>query len=87
MGNIMEPVVKFIYRSFECSPEELEALLNEAGAEGWRLHTCDPIGVVGVEGVGSLLYCVVMDQILMDEIEEPTEEEEVQAFEGIAMKS
>ena len=83
----MEPVVKFAYRSFECSPEDLEALLNEAGAEGWRLHTCDPIGVVGVEGIGSLVYCVIMDQhIIIEETEEPAKEE-VQPFAGIAMRS
>ena len=83
----MEPLVKFAYKSFVCSPDDLDALLNEAGAESWRLHTCEPVGIIGVEGVGSLVCFVVMDQHVI--IEEPEEyiEEEVKAFDGLRMRS
>ena len=62
------------YIHFVCEAgEELQALLTEHGANGWRLHTCDPVSTVGQSGSGTLKAFVVMDKQIFDE-EVPAQE-------------
>lgn len=77
----------FLYKSSTCEEEELETRLNQHGAEGWRLHTCEPFVIQGVVGVGSLKYAVVMDLGPIPN-EEPEElaESTVDKFAGIPMR-
>jgi hypothetical protein len=74
------------YLHFVCAAgEELQNRLTEHGAEGWRLHTCDPVPTVGPNGSGTLNAFVVMDM-------QDFSDEEVQTLEeadrgAIRMKS
>lgn len=74
----------FKYHSFTCEVgETLETRLNELGAQGWRLHTCEPIRTMGPAGSGPLEAFVVMDMLLVAEDEDQHEEPQ---SEGLAMK-
>lgn len=76
----------FQYLTFMCEQTELQERLTQAGLEGWRLHTCDPVVTVGPQGSGLLNAFVVMDRY----VEDPGNDEELvdddAAQEGIAMK-
>ncbi len=84
--SIIETMPIFQYKTFVCEQTELQAKLTEYGLEGWRLHTCDPVVMVGSQGSGLLNAFVVMDRY----VEEPEAEVAVvvdtDAQEGIAMK-
>lgn len=58
-------VIKYI--SFVSYSDELDEKLNELGAHGWRLHTCEP--KPGYEGRNTPVL-VVMD-MMVDESEVP----------------
>jgi hypothetical protein len=77
----------FDYHSFTCDADELQAHLDELGARGWRLHTCEPYVVQGVEGVGTLKIFCVMDigPIPNEELEKP-ETEGVEDLPGIPLR-
>jgi len=75
--------MRFKYRHFLCFQDELQSFLDTYGAQGWRLHTCDPVLPMGLHGSGSLQAFVVMDQIVDEEDEPVVAEPE---SEGIAMK-
>lgn len=75
----------FEYKAFVCEEEDLETLLNKAGQEGWRLHTCEPFVVIGQEGIGSLKFAVVLDQVYNES--EETGQESSGSIEGIPMKN
>ena len=72
----------FEYNTFVCEQPELQHLLTEAGIEGWRLHTCEPVVMVGPSGSGLLNVLVVLDRVGA-----PGEEDVVEdsAPEGVAM--
>lgn len=76
-------MLKFLYLTFTCEPIELQAHLTEAGANGWRLHTCTP-GVALFDGSSPNMVLVVMDKAISPE--EAAYEPEA-APEGLAMKS
>ena len=73
----------FKYLSFVCEADQLEARLNEYGAQGWRLHTCEPVATVGPSGSGVLNAFVVLDMMLAEPEDEPAD---VPVVEGIPMK-
>lgn len=76
-------MLKFHYNTFLCDQPDLQARLTELGDEGWRLHTCEPVIMVGPTGASGLLQILVtMD--MMEDIPEEVESET--APEGIAMK-
>ena len=75
-------MLKFLYLTFTCEPDELQAQLTEAGADGWRLHTCTP-GVALFDGSSPTCVLVVMDKAVAPE--EETYEPGA-APEGLAMK-
>lgn len=77
-------MLTFEYLTFVCDQPNLQVLLSEAGAKGWRLHTCEPVVKIGPSGSGSLSILVVMDRAISPD--EPEEVEAVPAFEGIPMK-
>ena len=54
--------IKFAYRHFVVASEDLEAVLNEHGEDGWRLHTCEPVASAGDDGEAKLFMAVVMDK-------------------------
>ena len=54
----------FRYINFLCEQTELDALLNQYGSEGWRLHTCEPVVTMGPQGSGLLHAFVVMDKVV-----------------------
>jgi len=74
----------FEYLTFVCDQTELQGLLTEAGLERWRLHTCDPVTIIGPHGSGVLQAFVVMDRLIEGE---PTQEQADfdNATEGLAM--
>ena len=79
----------FQYLTFVCEQTELQERLTQAGLEGWRLHTCDPVVTLGPQGSGMLNAFVVMDRYIEPDPEAAktvlvgdTED----AQEGIAMK-
>jgi hypothetical protein len=64
-------MVTFEYKVLHASGTDLEALLNELGREGWRLHTCEPFfihetiqhpEVQQVQHVVTVDYAVVLDR-------------------------
>lgn len=60
-------MVRYEYTAFRCfDVEGLNEALNAHGRSGWRLHTCEPVAVVGREGIGSIQYAVVMDRLVED---------------------
>lgn len=76
-------MLTFLYLTFMCDHCDLQDRLTEAGADGWRLHTCTP-GVSLYDGSSPTCVLVVMDKAV------PPEEaayEPDAAPEGIAMKS
>ena len=76
-------MIKFHYKTFVCDQPDLQARLTELGDDGWRLHTCEPVIMVGPGGGSGLLQILVT----MDQVEEIPEEVGVEtAPEGIAMK-
>ena len=72
----------FQYLTFVCVQSDLQRQLTEAGLEGWRLHTCEPVAVVGPSGSGLLHILVVLDRMDIPEEENAVDES---APEGIAM--
>ena len=75
----------FQYHTFVCEQTELQEKLTKLGLEGWRLHTCDPVVMVGPQGSGLLNAFVVLDKLLDDEVGDyQVEDGDVQ--EGLAMK-
>ena len=62
----------FKYLHFVCMSEELEDRLNEAGKDGWRLHTCDPV----ITADGQIMLVVVMDMTIVFEEEEQHHEDD-----------
>jgi hypothetical protein len=74
--------MRYKYIHFVCEQDALDARLNQYGAEGWRLHTCEPVATVGISGTGTLHAFVVLDRI--DEDAPPAAISP--AAEGIAMK-
>jgi hypothetical protein len=75
----------FQYLTFVCEQTELQERLTQAGLEGWRLHTCDPVVTVGLHGSGLLNAFVVMDKFIDQEEDlQVTDNEDAQ--EGIAMR-
>lgn len=76
-------MIVFQYLTFVCEQSDLQTRLTEAGLEGWRLHTCEPVVMVGPEGSGLLNVLVVLDRIE----DAPGEEDVVEdsAPEGIPM--
>jgi hypothetical protein len=78
----------FEYLTFFAEESELASRLSEAGAEGWRLHTCDTVSAVGVTGVSSVKYLIVMDigPLLKEEKEPEADEEVVSDFAAMQMK-
>lgn len=72
------------YTSFMCDYDSLEARLNELGSQGWRLHTCEPVPLIGPQGTGSVRAFVVMDMLVEHAEENQTEAEP--RPEGIAMR-
>ena len=54
-------MITFKYTSFVCEIDELAGRLDELGAQGWRLHTCEPTATIGPSGSGVLRIFVVMD--------------------------
>lgn len=68
--------IKFAYRHFVVASEELETVLNEHGANGWRLHTCEPVASTGDDGETKLFMAVVMDKATqIVEVHEEEDEE------------
>ena len=78
-------MLHFQYLTFVCEQIELQERLTQAGLEGWRLHTCDPVVTLGPQGSGMLNAFVVMDKFI-DEEEDPQVVDNEDAQEGIAMK-
>ena len=76
----------FLYKTFICDDDELSNELNVAGAEGWRLHTCEPVVIAGAEGIGSLRFVVVMDLGPITNQEPEAEPEDVPDFAAMSMK-
>lgn len=76
-------MIVFQYLTFVCEQSELQHRLTEAGIEGWRLHTCEPVVMMGPSGSGLLNVLVVLDRM----IDAPGEEDVVEepAPEGIPM--
>ena len=56
----------FEYKHFIVGTGLLERDLNQYGADGWRLHTCEPLAIVN-DGVSILQFVVVMDRIVIDQ--------------------
>ena len=77
-------MLTFEYLTFTCEPIELQAHLTEAGAKGWRLHTCTP-GVALFDGSSPNMILVVMDKAIAPPEEAAYEPDA--APEGLAMKS
>lgn len=75
------PIFKYLH--FVCEQPDLQDLLSRYGAEGWRLHTCEPVATIGPYGSGALNVLIVMDRAIYPETEEVETES---ASEGIAMK-
>lgn len=75
----------FQYVTFVCAQTELQTMLTEHGLNGWRLHTCDPVAMLGPQGSGMLQAFVVMDKFVDDGEETPQVDDE-DAQEGIAMR-
>jgi hypothetical protein len=66
---------KFLYLTFCCWYEDLQAALDKHGQEGWRLHTCEPVMKIGHLGVsGALEAFVVMDKHVFEEAAKAPEE-------------
>ena len=78
-------MIKYNYISFLCEIDILQDEMSKLGQEGWRLHTCEPIVTMGLNGSNLPQVLVVMDMAVSEE--EP-EEETVSDFapEGIALK-
>ena len=72
------------YLHFTCEADHLQDRLTEAGNQGWRLHTCEPVPTYGPNGSGTLFAFVVMDKLIVAEEEAPDEEPEERG--GIQMK-
>ncbi len=53
----------FEYHTFFCDQDELQDRLTACGLECWRLHTCEPIAIIGPQGSGTLQILVVMDRV------------------------
>ncbi len=79
-------MTKFLYIHFLCEQEELQDLLTLRGAEGWRLHTCEPVILQGQYGSSIMNVLVVMDQAFQEEEEFDLPGGHDDAAEGIAMK-
>jgi hypothetical protein len=77
------PVFKYI--NFLCEQTELETRLNEYGAEGWRLHTCEPVATMGEKGSGLLYAFVVLDKMVQPE-EQKIAAQFPSDIEGLEMK-
>lgn len=77
---------KFKYYSFKCFEEDLETMLEPLGADGWRLHTCEPFMTTGAEGSGPLEVFCVLDKCYVDE-DPHMEEESDSGIKAMAMKS
>jgi len=58
---------KFQYLHFTAGSEVLQEQLNIHGADGWRLHSCDPVTAVVEDNRGVILFVVVMDKMTSDE--------------------
>lgn len=77
----------FQYLTFVCEQAELQTMLTEHGLSGWRLHTCDPVVVIGPQGSGLLNIFVVMDKLVDGEDEDQqVSADDKDAQEGIAMR-
>ena len=76
-------MTQYAYLHFICDATELQEKLSFHGAEGWRLHTCEPIRTTGPAGSGLLQAFVVMDGVVLPP--EPTEEPEPEV-KGMAMR-
>lgn len=75
----------FEYLTFVCDQDELQDRLTKAGLESWRLHTCEPVVMVGDGGASGILQVlVVLDRVDYAGEEDATEED--QAPEGLAMR-
>ena len=75
----------FQYVTFVCEQSELQDRLTQAGLEGWRLHTCDPVVTIGSQGSGMINAFVVMDRCIESEDPETlVADDEAQG--GIAMR-
>lgn len=73
------------YAHFFINQRDLQSELTRYGAEGWRLHTCEPVVIQGyLEGQGhnEVKAFVVMDRLLADDPAEPDTPE----VSGIAMR-
>ncbi len=75
--------LKWKYRRFTCEEDQLQALLDEYGAAGWRLHTCKPIVSVGALGTGLIKAFVVFEMVEQTETFEEIPDDEP---EGLAMR-
>ncbi len=73
----------FEYKTFVCDQATLQGHLTAYGLESWRLHTCEPVALIGPSGSGILQVLVVLDRVTVPEEEAATEDD---APEGIAMK-
>ena len=76
-------MIVFQYLTFVCEQSDLQTRLTEAGLEGWRLHTCEPVVMTGPSGSGLLNVLVVLDRVMDAPGEEAVVEDS--APEGIAM--
>lgn len=76
-------MTQFLYHTFVCDHDELEPKLNELGAQGWRLHTCEPVVTIGPQGTGLLKTLIVLDMMVVEEDETP---KSMERGGGIAMK-
>lgn len=52
----------FEYLTFLCNQDELQDRLTACGLERWRLHTCEPVVIIGSQGSGLLHVLVVLDR-------------------------
>jgi hypothetical protein len=55
-------MMQYQYLHFNCPDHRLEALLNERGTDGWRLHTCEPFHVMIDASNWDTYFTVVMDK-------------------------
>lgn len=62
--------IQWKFKVFDCFPSELQEKLNSLGAEGWRLHTSEPVPTWGTLGSGEVRWHVVMDMLISPD-EEP----------------